>query len=566
MAATLQGMIDTLSVNLDTVEGKIAALGGATADVAKKAAGGFAGLTGKITQMGGAITSVARNAVAGLGAAFAAVTPQITAAVEAFSPGHVSLMRQEIRNLSAAFGRLFVPAIERATEVIRKINEFITNLPEPLRKVIATVASLAAGLAVFSSLIPKLLVPFGFAFTFISAGLKALTADVVALDVASGGILPLIGLIATAFVGAGGAAAYFASQTEEGRSFFREVGDALKELWANLKGFLAELWGSAKPVFAQIGALARQLGAALVGVWHALKPLRELFAELLAKYLKAAAENFKVLAGVLSQILKRAIPAFAEGVRLAAAGVRALAGFLADLFRGGGAGGANQFKELLTSVGKAVVALADTFFRLRAAVLEALRPLLTGEGPLGRLGAVFRKFFEVIKPVFRFVLDVAVKALKQMIDLFSKLVILVGVLGEKILSGDLLGLADLPGILAEVEARFRRLSIDIEGGPGGRAGERERKTRTFAAGQAAYISVEEIGRRARLAAASAGVTDPQRQTAENTRRTADAVQVLAEQMPRWNELARRSLGMAGALISENNDRHNVRQTQRTHSR
>ena len=207
---------------------------------------------------------------------FAIMAGGIGKAVGLFNPAVMTRFQWAMRDLGATVGQLLVPAMERATKIVRQLADWIYNLDEGTRSLVMKVGVLAGGFVAFNAVAP-MAIRLGTSLWRIFGLLRtAMTA----LSLGTGG---WVGLILVAV----GALAAFTMRSESLQRAFGELWRALEPLTETLGELLRLLAGALEPlggVFANlIAVLGRQLQAMvppLRALLTALKPVLMVFGEM----------------------------------------------------------------------------------------------------------------------------------------------------------------------------------------------------------------------------------------------------------------------------------------------
>lgn len=200
----------------------------------------------------------------------------VQAGLQASAMGQV--LNFQFEQLSRTLAGLFGPEIQKLIDLVGQFVQWINNLSDQQKELIARLVEGAA-----AALLVAKVVPFLFSgIMMLVGGVQALVAAFVELDVASGGILPVVGAVLTAL-------AALAVGTEIGRSG------------------MAELWKVIKPVVDAFGALAQTIAAQLAPI---ISTLADAFlevvgvvAELLPDVIELIQAGFEVLIPVLQIIV-----------------------------------------------------------------------------------------------------------------------------------------------------------------------------------------------------------------------------------------------------------------------
>ncbi len=316
--------------------------------------------------------------------------------VDLFSPGTMRIYNMEVQNLGAAMGSILRPVVQALIPLLQQVNTWLTNLTPTTKAIMAAMAMGAAAIATFGSAWSMLAPLVTSAIGVIQTAIGALSVEMGVLDVESGGILPLLGLVATALVGCGGAAAF----AEGGLG---GIGDVLEALTTAFE-----------PIVDVAGVVVKALADALVPV------------------VKILADNLKSLAPLLQLIGALVISQSAPFVMLAklfAAVANVLETVLAPVFK--------AFQVLFGAFSLAMDSLGQTF----TVVLDAL-------------GTGFTSLIQTaLKPLVDFFVGPLLEGIVAVVKGIAYMITMLSVLIDRFREGRL----GSDGFFDEVNEKFNQL-------------------------------------------------------------------------------------------------------------
>ena len=334
--------------------------------------------------------------------------------VAASNPEVMRRFADVTKDLAAAFGQIFAPAMRDAILLIDKFNVFITNLPRPVKAFLELVGKLAVQFTAVAAVLTPVIGVLT-AFGTVVGSLTAITVVTAVL----GQLLAVIGSIAaviaaplaamTALSVALAGLVYWFSQTEAGSALIDAVAETLGEAFDLIAGAAEFMWSVVSPVFTGMLSL---IGTVVRTIMAIVRPLFE------------------------------------------------------------------SIKMLALSVG-------DAFRSLFSALYELFQPLIS----------IVTTLMQLLGGLAGVILMGLVEALKLLVDGLTKVILMAQVMAET-LKKNPAGLLDMANMAKEVDKRFADLQK--------RAKEWETKSKSFAAGSANFVNVEDIGRKAEQAAASSG--------------------------------------------------------------
>jgi hypothetical protein len=313
-------------VGLDAATGKVNTL---AVSVGSK-------LAGAVTRVTGAFGSMFSSLATGFGLA----NNQLVQLAASANPAAAVQLDLAMRALSKTLGDIFLPILRGVTQFLRFLADTLYNL-SPATK--ALIVGIGAVTVAFAALIPVMI---------------AVTAVFTAFDIVTGGIVILIGALATVVAAAVGGLGYFAATSEKLTSaleplsgLLNDLIDIADELISAGMGALADVLGQIIPLVQEFWQVTAPLREELVKLGRALGPLLGELVRLGAVLMEA----FAPIAAVLLPDLRLLTAVLAEMVRhltiavtvLTVLGRRAREGGLADF-----AGMAEEVEERLADLNK----------------------------------------------------------------------------------------------------------------------------------------------------------------------------------------------------------------------
>lgn len=265
--------------------------------------------------------------------------------------------------LSREITQLFLPTIEKVIASVRTLVEWFRNLTGAQQENIGKWVMLGTAALGVMMILPKIIAGFSALIGIVKMAAGAMSAMSAASGIASGGILPLIGVLVT--VGAGLATLWVG--TDRGRAAVLALAGAVRPVVDGFKAFggmLGGLMDALQPVgelFVSIGTVAVASFGRLVG---AVKPVFEVFGKIAAVVGEVFAGLFQALGNAVAKL-----GPFIDRVLKAGA---AIAGELAK----GVAIAAEWFNKLVDNVLPRVAEAVGPIQYAFEKVFEAIAPLL----------------------------------------------------------------------------------------------------------------------------------------------------------------------------------------------
>lgn len=154
--------------------------------------------------------------------------------------GVMQLLDFRTQQMARGVAAIFVPAIEAVSAGIQRVSDWLHKLTGEQQNVLLGFAGAAAAASIVAG-----------AIGVVGKAVVGLAVDFGILDVASGGILLIVGAVATL----GGAIAALAVGTQTGRETLKTLWSVGKPIFDALADGFKSIWTSAQPIFEKIGQL-----------------------------------------------------------------------------------------------------------------------------------------------------------------------------------------------------------------------------------------------------------------------------------------------------------------------
>ena len=165
--------------------------------------------------------------------------------------GQLTILKSQLQELAISFGEMLMPAIRTIVGWIQKLVDWLNSMDEGTRKVIITVALVAAALGPVLIVVGKIISAIGTIMTIIPklAGIINAAKGVFAAFNAVCAANPYV-LIIAAIVALVAAFIYLWNNCEEFRQFWIDLWEGIKEIaiavWEALKAFFQAAWEAIK--------------------------------------------------------------------------------------------------------------------------------------------------------------------------------------------------------------------------------------------------------------------------------------------------------------------------------
>ena len=165
--------------------------------------------------------------------------------------GQLTILKSQLQELAISFGEMLMPAIRTIVGWIQKLVDWLNSMDEGTRKVIITVALVAAALGPVLIIVGKVISAIGTIMTIVPklAGIINAAKGVFAAFNAVCAANPYV-LIIAAIVALVAAFIYLWNNCEEFRQFWIDLWEGIKEIavavWEGLKSFFTAAWEAIK--------------------------------------------------------------------------------------------------------------------------------------------------------------------------------------------------------------------------------------------------------------------------------------------------------------------------------
>ena len=189
--------------------------------------------------------------------------------------GQLTILKSQLQELAISFGEMLMPAIRTIVGWIQKLVDWLNSMDEGTRKVIITVALVAAALGPVLIVVGKIISAIGTIMTIIPklAGVINAAKGVFAAFNAVCAANPYV-LIIAAIVALVAAFIYLWNNCEEFRQFWIDLWEGIKEIaiavWEALKAFFQAAWEAIKSTAETIWSGIKNF---FQGLWDGIKAI-----------------------------------------------------------------------------------------------------------------------------------------------------------------------------------------------------------------------------------------------------------------------------------------------------
>ena len=187
--------------------------------------------------------------------------------------GQLTILKSALEGLAISFGQLLMPAVKNIVSWLQKFVDWLNSMDEGTKKVIMTIALVAAALGPVLIVVGKVVSAVGTIMTIVPKISGAITAVKTACAALNVTMLanPIVLIIAaiTALV----AAFIYLWNTNEGfRQFWIELWENVKQVaitvWNAIKAFFQAVWDAIKAIFETVFGVIKTI---ITTVWEAIK-------------------------------------------------------------------------------------------------------------------------------------------------------------------------------------------------------------------------------------------------------------------------------------------------------
>ena len=187
--------------------------------------------------------------------------------------GQLTILKSQLQELAISFGELLMPAIRTIVGWIQKFVDWLNSMDEGTRKVIVTIALVAAAIGPVLIIVGKVISAIGTIMTIIPklAGVINAAKGVIAAFNAVCAANPYV-LIIAAIVALVAAFIYLWNNCEEFRQFWIDLWESIKEIaiavWEALKEFFTAAWEAIKTTAVTVWNAIKDF---FTGLWEGIK-------------------------------------------------------------------------------------------------------------------------------------------------------------------------------------------------------------------------------------------------------------------------------------------------------
>ena len=251
--------------------------------------------------------------------------------------GQLTILKSQLQELAISFGELLMPAIRTIVGWIQKFVDWLNSMDEGTRKVIVTIALVAAAIGPVLIIVGKVISAIGTIMTIIPklAGVINAAKGVFAAFNAVCAANPYV-LIIAAIVALVAAFIYLWNNCEEFRQFWIDLWEGIKEIaiavWEALKEFFTAAWEAIKNTAVTVWNAIKDF---FTGLWNGIKNIFTTVVNAISTFLTNAWNAIKNTVTTVWNAIKTFFTTIWEGIKnVFTTAVNAVSTFLTNAWNG----------------------------------------------------------------------------------------------------------------------------------------------------------------------------------------------------------------------------------------
>lgn len=269
--------------------------------------------------------------------------------------GQLTILKSQLQELAISFGELLMPAIRTIVGWIQKFVDWLNSMDEGTRKVIVTIALVAAAIGPVLIIVGKVISAIGTIMTIIPklAGVINAAKGVIAAFNAVCAANPYV-LIIAAIVALVAAFIYLWNNCEEFRQFWIDLWESIKEIavavWEALKEFFTAAWEAIKTTAVTVWNAIKDF---FTGLWEGIKNIFTTVVNAISTFLTNAWNTIKNTVTTVFNTIKTFFTTIWNGIKsVITTVVTAISTFLSTAWNG--------IKTAITTVLNAIKSVVTT--------------------------------------------------------------------------------------------------------------------------------------------------------------------------------------------------------------
>ena len=269
--------------------------------------------------------------------------------------GQLTILKSQLQELAISFGELLMPAIRTIVGWIQKFVDWLNSMDEGTRKVIVTIALVAAAIGPVLIIVGKVISAIGTIMTIIPklAGVINAAKGVIAAFNAVCAANPYV-LIIAAIVALVATFIYLWNNCEEFRQFWIDLWESIKEIavavWEALKEFFTAAWEAIKTTAVTVWNAIKDF---FTGLWEGIKNIFTTVVNAISTFLTNAWNAIKNTVTTVFNAIKTFFTTIWNGIKsVITTVVTAISTFLSTAWNG--------IKTAITTVLNAIKSVVTT--------------------------------------------------------------------------------------------------------------------------------------------------------------------------------------------------------------
>ena len=269
--------------------------------------------------------------------------------------GQLTILKSQLQELAISFGEMLMPAIRTIVGWIQKFVDWLNSMDEGTRKVIVTIALVAAAIGPVLIIVGKVISAIGTIMTIIPklAGVINAAKGVIAAFNAVCAANPYV-LIIAAIVALVAAFIYLWNNCEEFRQFWIDLWESIKEIavavWEALKEFFTAAWEAIKTTAVTVWNAIKDF---FTGLWEGIKNIFTTVVNAISTFLTNAWNAIKNTVTTVFNAIKTFFTTIWNGIKsVITTVVTAISTFLSTAWNG--------IKTAITTVLNAIKSVVTT--------------------------------------------------------------------------------------------------------------------------------------------------------------------------------------------------------------
>ena len=269
--------------------------------------------------------------------------------------GQLTILKSQLQELAISFGELLMPAIRTIVGWIQKFVDWLNSMDEGTRKVIVTIALVAAAIGPVLIIVGKVISAIGTIMTIIPklAGVINAAKGVIAAFNAVCAANPYV-LIIAAIVALVAAFIHLWNNCEEFRQFWIDLWESIKEIavavWEALKEFFTAAWEAIKTTAVTVWNAIKDF---FTGLWEGIKNIFTTVVNAISTFLTNAWNAIKNTVTTVFNAIKTFFTTIWNGIKsVITTVVTAISTFLSTAWNG--------IKTAITTVLNAIKSVVTT--------------------------------------------------------------------------------------------------------------------------------------------------------------------------------------------------------------